>query len=169
MPERNTLCDLMTIRSQRDYRKIRKADYARVFNRVSLARQKSDSEDDVRARYERANHTIQILTDRRLTHTQTMLETCLHEHIERWKSNTLHWSSITRMLAHPSYLRIIGLSRNFTDYEVERALLQELETEPDYWFAALTAITGEDPVRPEYDFDEAVDAWLIWGRKRGII
>ena len=100
---------------------------------------------------------------------QSMLEICLTEHIERWKSDTIHCSSLTKRLAHPSYLRIIGLSRNFTNYEVERALLQELQTDPDHWFAALSAITGEDLAQQEHDFDEAVEAWLAWGRERGII
>jgi len=73
------------------------------------------------------------------------------------------------MIAHPSYLRIIGLAQHSNDNEVERTLLRELETEPDHWFAALTAITGEDPTRSEYDFDESVNAWLEWGRAKGII
>jgi hypothetical protein len=44
-----------------------------------------------------------------------------------------------------------------------------MQAEPDYRFAALTAITGENPVKPEHDFDEAVNAWVGWGRERGII
>ncbi len=28
---------------------------------------------------------------------------------------------------------------------------------------------GEDPVKPEHNFDESVGAWLAWGRERGII
>jgi hypothetical protein len=91
------------------------------------------------------------------------------EQVKRWKDETGHLSSITRALAHPSYLRIIGLSRHSVDCEIERLLLRELESEPDHWFAALSAITGENPVKPEYDFDEAVNAWLDWGRARGII
>src|SRR6266705_1604100 len=98
---------------------------------------------------------------------QEKLERSFREHMERWKRDTQHWSSVTRMLAHPSYLRIVGLARQSTGNEIERLLLQELETEPDHWFDALAAITGEDPVRPEYDFDESVNAWLDWGRARG--
>ena len=76
---------------------------------------------------------------------------------------------MTQMFAHPSYLRIIGMAGHFPNFEVERALLRELQTEPDYWFDALTAITGEDPVLDEHDFDGAVNAWLEWGRNKGII
>ena len=73
------------------------------------------------------------------------------------------------MIAHPSYLRIIGLARQSTGYAIERMLLQELEAEPDHWFEALTAITGDNPVQPEDDFDAAVEAWIAWGRQKGII
>lgn len=91
------------------------------------------------------------------------------EQVELWKDQTSHLSSITKAIAHPSYLRIIGLARESTEHEIERLLLHELEAEPDHWFAALAAITGEDPVRPEADFDDAVGAWLAWGREKGII
>lgn len=87
---------------------------------------------------------------------------------EEWKETTLHWSSITKMIAHPNYLRIIGLA-TISREQVERLLLKELQSEPDHWFEALTAITGENPVNPQDDFDEAVNAWLDWGRQRGII
>ena len=154
---------------QHNYRNPREEAYTIAFSRTCKVRRISYWDDNTMDAYELANHRTQLIADRRPTRTQSILETCLHEHIERWKSDTIHWSSITRRLVHPSYLRIIGLARNFTDYEVERALLRELQTDPDHWFAALTAITGEDPVQPEHDFDEAVDAWLTWGRKKGII
>jgi hypothetical protein len=119
--------------------------------------------------YERAEHITQTIIDRRPRRQRALLEKELYLHIDRWKSDTMHWSSLTKMFAHPSYLRIIGLAQYFDEYEVERTLLHELGTEPDYWFAALAAITGENPVQPDHDFDEAVSAWLEWGRKRGIL
>jgi hypothetical protein len=97
------------------------------------------------------------------------LERAFREQVERWKDETGHLSSITKAIAHPSYLRIIGLAKNSTAHELERLLLHELEAEPDHWFAALSAVTGEDPVAPEDDFDDAVAAWLKWGREKGIV
>jgi hypothetical protein len=73
------------------------------------------------------------------------------------------------MISHPSYLRIIGLAREFRKDEIERLILQELKSEPDHWFDALEAITGQNPVSPDDDFDAAVNAWLDWGHKEGII
>ena len=97
------------------------------------------------------------------------LENQFKEQVERWKEDTQLWSSVTKMLAHPSYLRVIGLARKSNGTQIERLLLKELESEPDYWFDALTAITGKNPVKPEYDFDQSVEAWLEWGRQKGII
>lgn len=100
---------------------------------------------------------------------QLPLAQLFREQVQIWKDQTSHWSSITKAIAHPSYLRIIGLAKESTGHEIERLLLHELESEPDHWFAALTAVTGEDPVKSEHDFDEAVADWLTWGREKGII
>ncbi|MEX2561314.1 MAG: hypothetical protein WD403_15430 [Pirellulales bacterium] len=50
-------------------------------------------------------------------------------------------------------------------------LLQELENEPDYWFWALEAITGENPVPDELrgNLEEMAVAWLEWGRVHGYL
>ena len=48
-------------------------------------------------------------------------------------------------------------------------ILQELATKPYHWFWALESITGENPVHPDDDFDQAVEAWLRWGRERKLI
>ena len=119
--------------------------------------------------YEYVNHITQILSERHSQIKKASLEEELHTHIERWEVETKHWASMSRRLAHPSYLRIIGLASSLTNHEVERALLQELEKKPGHWFAALTAITGENPIRPDYSFDDAIKAWLAWGRQQGII
>jgi hypothetical protein len=99
------------------------------------------------------------------------LKLTFREHVERWKNDTQHWSSVAKMIAHPSYLRIIGLASHSRTNEVERWLLQELQLEPDYWFDALTALAGEDedPVQPQDDFDGAVNAWLAWGHRKGFV
>jgi hypothetical protein len=102
---------------------------------------------------------------------QENLQRSFREHVGRWKNDTQHWSSVAKMIAHPSYLRIIGLASQSRANEIERWLLQELQAEPDYWFDALTALAGqdEDPVQPQDDFDSAVNAWLAWGRRKGFL
>ena len=118
--------------------------------------------------YKVARHFAVVISERRRYDT-TRLGPLFSEQVETWKRETGHLSSVTRAISHQSYLRIIGLARNSSGHEIERLLLRELESEPDHWFHALAAITGEDPVEPKHDFDEAVTAWLSWGRERGII
>jgi hypothetical protein len=50
-------------------------------------------------------------------------------------------------------------------------ILRELKREEDHWFWALRAITGENPVAPEYagNLEEMAKAWIAWGQGRGLI
>jgi len=85
---------------------------------------------------------------------------------EEWKAGTAFLSSTTAMIEHPSYRAIIALGP-----PVVPLILRDLEKEPAYWFAALRAITGEDPAPPEArgNFRAIADAWLVWGRSRGLL
>jgi hypothetical protein len=119
-------------------------------------------------RYDFARRFIEALSSRRKREKYKLAD-AFREQVERWKDETGHLSSLTKAISHPSYLRIIGLANESTGHEIERLILHELESEPDHWFAALSAVTGEDPVKPEHDFDDAVAAWLAWGREKDII
>jgi hypothetical protein len=136
-------------------------DYARTRSRPHVTRHFERG-------YIVAEHFAEQIAKRRHA-SGRLLETAFREHVEKWKKETRHWSSITKMIAHPSYLRIIGLSGMSSGHRLERLLLHELHEEPDHWFAALTAITGEDPVRPRNNFDGAVKAWLAWGQRKGLV
>ena len=85
-------------------------------------------------------------------------------HVDKWKRSTLHMSSLTKMITHESYLRIIGMGPS-----VLPLLFKELKERPDHWLVALHAITGEDPASPTSSFNEAVEAWLRWGRDKGYL
>jgi hypothetical protein len=152
-----------------DWNRVRrpKKNYAE-FNNIRL-HLRDRTRYETKQKYKRAQDLLLFLSARRPRAEEIELEVLLRHQIDKWKTDTRHWSSTTKMIAHPNYLRIIGLAQYSTDHEIERALLRELEVEPDYWFAALTAISGEDPAKPEFDFDESVDAWLEWGREKGII
>jgi hypothetical protein len=64
------------------------------------------------------------------------------------------------------YQEIIGMG-----LPVVPLILEELQAEPDHWYWALQAITGENPVPAEVDGDmrRIRDAWLEWGRQQGLI
>lgn len=82
----------------------------------------------------------------------------------QWKRDNLFESSPWRMAAHPAYQRIIGMGPTAVPL-----ILQQLAYETDFWFEALVAITGEQPVPPEHAGDmEAIRRdWLHWGREHG--
>lgn len=64
------------------------------------------------------------------------------------------------------YQQIIGMGQAALPL-----ILAELAREPDHWFWALEAITQEDPVPAEArgKVPEMADAWLAWGKQKGIV
>ncbi|MFY9821612.1 MAG: hypothetical protein WAM82_09520 [Thermoanaerobaculia bacterium] len=82
-----------------------------------------------------------------------------------WREATQYISSTTDMVMHPAYQRIIGMGPAALPL-----ILRELAREPDHWFWALQAITGEDPVPPAArgNLSKMTDAWLRWASLRGI-
>jgi hypothetical protein len=82
----------------------------------------------------------------------------------QWKSETRYVSSTSDMVLHPAYQRIIGLGPAAVPL-----ILDELRREPNHWFWALKAITGEDPVPPadRGRLDRMTAAWLAWGQRAG--
>ena len=85
--------------------------------------------------------------------------------VEKWHEEKGVTSSVTEIISCPAHLAIIGMG--------EKALpliFSQIEREgddPDYWFAALEAITGDDPVLEE-DYGDTVrmgQAWLSWAEE----
>ena len=83
-----------------------------------------------------------------------------------WSSETAHLSSPTKLIEHPAYRQIIGLGS-----AVLPLMLLDLSAHRRFWFPALSAITGENPV-PENaagDVERMTDAWIEWGRENDLI
>ena len=80
----------------------------------------------------------------------------------RWKEETSFVSSMTERAMHPAYQQIIGLG-----HEVLPLIFEQLESDPDHWFWALEAITGESPVPEEHagDLERMRDDWLLWAKR----
>ncbi len=81
---------------------------------------------------------------------------------DRWKEETLVESSLTQIVTHGAYQRIIGLGP-----AVLPLIFDELEREPAQWFWALSAITGEDPAVGEDTVRGASVKWLEWAAEHG--
>jgi hypothetical protein len=81
-----------------------------------------------------------------------------------WQEETRYVSSVHDMVLHPAYQQIIGMGKEALPF-----LFQELKRQPDHWFWALRAITGEDPVPPEEkgDVEAMTWRWLRWGAANG--
>ena len=83
-----------------------------------------------------------------------------------WKEKSRHMSNTAQMVLLKCYQRIIGMGSPALPL-----ILEEMRREPDHWFWALEAITGENPVPPEEAGKVLLmtQAWIQWGINRGII
>ena len=81
-----------------------------------------------------------------------------------WQSELAGRSSTAQMSQHPAYQEIINMGS-----KVVPLLLSELQKNPLYWLAALNAITGENPIKPEQRgrVKQMASAWIEWGKDRG--
>ncbi|MBS1872206.1 MAG: hypothetical protein JSU00_03260 [Acidobacteria bacterium] len=82
-----------------------------------------------------------------------------------WLEDTSKQSSVTEMVLHPCYQRIIGMGPDALPY-----IFRDLERKPGHWFWALKAITGVNPVAPENTgrIKFMAQDWLNWARSQGI-
>lgn len=84
----------------------------------------------------------------------------------KWRHDTVFTSSISERLRHPSYKQILAMGQAALPL-----ILEDLERTHFYWFPVLAAITQESPV-PPHDIGnvrQMTEAWLDWGRKRGLV
>jgi hypothetical protein len=90
--------------------------------------------------------------------------------VSQWRKgrnalSSLAWNNVR----NPSYQRIIGMGKLALPF-ILRELQRELrQGEPDDWFPALWAITGDNPVPPDSrgKVQEMAKAWIEWGLRNG--
>lgn len=85
--------------------------------------------------------------------------------VEQWKTERGARSSITEAAMMPAYQEIIGMGSKAVPLILEQ--IRSEGDEPDQWFWALRAITGENPVKPEDqgNFQKMAEAWLQWSQQ----
>ena len=88
-----------------------------------------------------------------------------------WKSRKKTQSFTGAMVADPNYLRIIGMGEVAVPFILRQLEIELNSGEPDHWFAALWAITGENPIPAESqgNVHDMARAWLEWGERRGLL
>jgi hypothetical protein len=96
--------------------------------------------------------------------SEAPLEAEFRQLVETWRKDTRKSSVVALRYIHPAYQRILALPNKEL---VIGLILRELATRPDRWLAALSALTNDQPTEPNDSFDDAVQAWLEWGRERG--
>ena len=87
------------------------------------------------------------------------VEAVFRQLADEWRNETWFISSIKKRIAHPAYLKIIGLGRSALPL-----IFRELQQTPEHWYWALEAITREDPAPNAATMQDLRDAWLAWGR-----
>jgi hypothetical protein len=87
--------------------------------------------------------------------------------VDQWKKDTLGVSSVSDMVLHPAYQRIMSMGKPALPL-----ILQELRRELDHWFYALEFIVGtegKDVAQGADTLEDARSAWLEWGYKNGYL
>ena len=94
------------------------------------------------------------------------LRVTFEELARAWTAETAHISSPVKLMEHPAYRQIVGLGP-----AVLPLLLRDLAENRRFWFPALNAITGENPVPDDAagEIGKMIEAWIEWGRKRRLI
>ena len=74
-------------------------------------------------------------------------------------------SSPTNIALHPSYQKIIGMGE-----EVLPLLLKKLDETPIFWFWALEAITGINPIPKSHrgNIPKMVKDWIKWANANNL-
>jgi hypothetical protein len=113
-----------------------------------------------------ADQALEAAVSSKFIHPENAkIETIFNGLAKRWRDETSGYSLTNQKYAHPAYQSILALGP-----EVVPLILRELQARPGRWLQALKALNnGFDPSKPGDSFDDAVKAWLEWGRKKELI
>src|SRR6476469_1264767 len=81
-----------------------------------------------------------------------------------WEKDVAGLSSTAQMSQNPAYQEIISMGT-----PIVPLLLSKLKESPIDWLLALSAITGENPIKPEQmgRVKQRGSAWIDWRRNQG--
>jgi hypothetical protein len=93
------------------------------------------------------------------------LETIFNGLLKKWKEETRGYSLTSQKYAHPAYQSILVLGS-----EVVPFILRDLQSNGGRWFEALKALTKRDDItKPSDSYEDAVKAWIAWGKRNKLI
>lgn len=153
---------------KREYPRSRKGnrdgDYAYAASRAKLHKRSRHLERG----YDVAYHFAEVIvTGRRPQSSETRTDRIRREFEElssRWRRETCFSSSLDEKVLNPAYQSIIAMGSDAVPL-----VLEELNTRRGHWFWALHFMTGADPVPEGANIEVARQAWLKWGREKGLL
>ena len=85
---------------------------------------------------------------------------------KKWKEETFVTSSYSEIISNPSYLEVVRMGKKVLPY-----ILQDLKSEPAFWFSALEELTGCNPIEPSHRgiIKLMKKDWLKWGEEHGYV
>lgn len=96
-----------------------------------------------------------------------MLDQTFRELVDQWRQETSYGSVLAKRFRHPAYQQILAMGPDAVPL-----ILARLQDDPDWWFHALSTLTGVNPLRDggnSGNFNTAREDWLTWGREQGLV
>jgi len=100
-----------------------------------------------------------------ITRRKQILEESFRRLADDWLEKTAFEASLSDIIKLPAYQAIIELGEEAVPF-----LLRELESRPNFWFAALREITKANPVadKDKGHLGKMTQAWLRWAKEQRI-
>jgi hypothetical protein len=95
---------------------------------------------------------------------ESAIETEFRSLAHQWKQDTNAMSSVSDIVMHPAYQRIMAMGK-----PALRFILEDLRDHYGDWFHALHYIAGVDIAASTETVEDAKSAWLDWGYSEGYI
>jgi hypothetical protein len=83
---------------------------------------------------------------------------------DQWHQATGHFSFLPQKYRHAAYQRILAMG-----HRTVPLILRRLKEEGGWWFEALASLTNEDPAKEALGYDSCREAWLKWGKEKGLV
>lgn len=118
----------------------------------------------IKVRRQKNNFIVQIPQESALTE-QLFTQLRFQLLAEKWKEESKYLAFAKDSLQLPNYQAIINMGKMALPH-----ILADMQQQPNHWFSALKAITGENPVLPEHkgNIQSMTNDWLLWGKKNQI-
>jgi hypothetical protein len=81
-----------------------------------------------------------------------------------WKRDTAHQSSVSVIVSHPAYQKILAMGIRALPW-----MLRATRDRGTLWFGALEQITREYPAPEGASAKARREAWLKWGQEKGLL